>query len=153
MNTKLLLPILVVTLSLLLSSQVSVSAALVQRVTIPYDTIFPGPDPEPIHLTGVMHMMVATTTDAHDGLHSVSQIRLGGVSGIGLISGATYRASGIVQNTMNMKAPFPMEYTTALHMNIIGAGSVENLVMYMIIHLTINANGEITAEFTHMPSL
>lgn len=42
---------------------------------------------------------------------------------------------------------FPFNVTNAFNFNIIGKGSAPNLKQQAVIHTTVNANGEITADF------
>ncbi len=150
MNKKLFLPIIAVTvaLSFMLTGPVSASAAVIQNMKMPYSTTVPGPS-EDVQVTGVIHLVVAYSDDMNIGL---SHFNLEQVSGVGLTSGATYKITGILQHTWSIKPPYPMEDTFVVHMNVIGKGSAENSVTYMITHFTINANGEVAVDFTHMPS-
>ena len=64
---------------------------------------------------------------------------------MGLTSGATYHATGETQGTTTIKAKGGISDTFVNNFKIIGEGSAQNFLQTDVIHLTVNANGVVTA--------
>jgi hypothetical protein len=75
------------------------------------------------------------------GFHFNSQ----GTTGAGLTSGATYHATGVTQGTTTIKAKGGISDTFVNSFKIIGEGSAPNFLQTDVFHLTVNANGDVTA--------
>ena len=90
------------------------------------------------HLTFVFHF----TTNDHTEVFLDHTILQG--SGTGSVTGTEYTFN----NTSNRGLIFPVGLveTIAGHGNIIAQGEVPDLVSHGIIHVTINANGEVTSD-------
>jgi hypothetical protein len=78
-------------------------------------------------------------------LASVSSTNPQGITGVGLTSGATYHATGETQGTTTIKAKGGISDTFVNNFKIIGEGSAPNFLQTDVIHLTVNANGDVTA--------
>jgi hypothetical protein len=74
----------------------------------------------------------------------VGHINYQNVSGVGLTSGTTYRASSV--DTFRLKAPFPSDIHSVRSLRLISPGPEDDLLVMFLFHITVNANGEITAE-------
>jgi len=68
------------------------------------------------------------------------------VVGLGQTTGAQYRITGSANLTTNSDDPAPVEVTQIAKFNIIGQGAVPNEKSRMVFHMTVNANGDLTAS-------
>lgn len=69
-----------------------------------------------------------------------------GVSGVGQITGDTYRGTGVTQEQDSIPLTGgAFEFTFINNFRIIGPGPDNNAQTHQTIHVTMNANGEITA--------
>jgi len=66
-----------------------------------------------------------------------------GISGIGQTTGDKYQGTGVTQDEFN--ATVGVEETFINNFRIIGQGSGNNLLVHETFHITINANGSVTA--------
>jgi hypothetical protein len=69
-----------------------------------------------------------------------------GITGVGLTSGATYHATGETLGTTTVRANGGISDTFVNNFKIIGEGSAQNFLETEIVHLTVNAKGEVTAS-------
>jgi hypothetical protein len=99
---------------------------------------------EDVPLTGTLHTLITATEDKGGGFH-INLHFTERATGVGLTTGATYQASGIATNIFNAKVGQVSTLVNTLR--LIGQGPGNNLLIHEIIHLTINANGVVTAEF------
>jgi hypothetical protein len=98
-----------------------------------------------VHITGETHIMTSLTNDGAGGSHSVWHFN-SRAQGIGLTTGNEYIGRHVEQENVNFKPPFPHEETFVQNIRMIGRGNVPNFVLHWNVHVTINANGEVTAE-------
>ncbi len=99
---------------------------------------------EMVHRTGDLHSLFHVTEDESGGFHMVSHSQPQGVSGIGLTSGDKYQGTGVTRSTSNFNV-FPYNDTFINNFRIIGQGPGNNYTIHHNTHITINANGELTA--------
>lgn len=101
---------------------------------------------ENVQLSGTLHIVSRAVDDGSGGFHVSSHSNPQGVSGVGLISGDKYQGTGVTRNNVNFKPPFPSESTYVNNFRIIGQGPGNNYLVHETIHMTVNANGEVTAD-------
>jgi len=104
---------------------------------------------ETVSLSGSSHIVSTVTIDATGGIHLQSHAQLVGVSGTGLTSGDTYRAAGTEQNSENTNAPLPFTSSYVATFRLIGRGPGADFWLHQTIHLTINADGTVTADISN----
>ncbi|MGJ7033951.1 hypothetical protein [Niabella hirudinis] len=100
---------------------------------------------EMIHLEGDLHLLTNMTTN--DNRMSVKyQLQSQGISGMGSISGNKYNANGIAKASMNGSL-VNGSYTNTINanFNLVSQGSGDNLSVHILLHITVNANGDVTA--------
>ena len=73
-----------------------------------------------------------------------------GLTGVGLTTGDKYQATGVTQEIDHFGAGFPIISTFINNFRFIGAGPGNNLLFHEESHVTINANGVITALVDHI---
>ena len=101
---------------------------------------------EDVALSGNLHVLFHFTEDGSGGLHIQVHENPGGISGTGLVSGDKYRAVGEIRDAFNVKPPFLAEFSSVGNFRIIGEGPGNNFLVHETLHVTVNANGEVTAE-------
>jgi hypothetical protein len=98
---------------------------------------------EDVHLTGylqdVFHVTFTTSGDFLVLFHDNPQ----GVSGFGLTTGSLYEGTGITRDNFGGRVGF--EETFVNNFRIIGQGPGNNFLVHENFHITINANGTLTA--------
>ena len=95
---------------------------------------------EQVELSGTIHLVSQTQRDGS----IVGHFNYQNVSGMGLTSGTTYRASTV--DTFRLEAPFPSDIHSVRSLRLISPGPEDDLLVMFLFHITVNATGEITAE-------
>jgi len=98
---------------------------------------------EAVELQGSVHLTAGVTQDQRGGLHLRVHVNYQGVTGTGTVSGATYEVPTTVNLNTNLGSA--TTFTTTVNVRFISHGSAPNFNMHQNVHITINANGEITA--------
>ena len=99
---------------------------------------------EMIVLSGDLHVLFHTTLDDTGGFHIKMHTQPQGLSGTGQTSGDKYQGTGVTQYSFNGKVG--ETYTFVNNYRMIGQGPGNNLLVHQNVHITINANGDMTAE-------
>jgi hypothetical protein len=74
------------------------------------------------------------------GVHVKSHAQPQGISGFGQTTGAKYQATGVTQERFSIN-PF----TFVNNFRIVGQGPGNNFLVHEVFHVTVNANGTVTA--------
>jgi hypothetical protein len=98
---------------------------------------------EDVELTGTLHDVFHITFDNAGGIHVKGHDNPQGISGVGLTTGTKYQGTGVTQFQFNAKVGF--EETDVNNFRIIGQGPGNNFLVHDNFHVTVNANGEVTA--------
>ena len=98
---------------------------------------------ELVVLSGDLHVLLRFTVDQNGGIHVASHFQPQGISGIGQTTGDKYQGTGVTQDEFNAKVG--MEETFINNFRIIGQGNGNNFLVHETFHVTINANGSVTA--------
>lgn len=102
----------------------------------------------------VRHEVTQTKDDGAGGYH-IRFIRNGqhydgpGLewTGSGFVeTGTRYVGNGVTTYSINAKPPFPGEYTYTSNIRVMQKGSGTNMLFHVVDHITVNANGEVTAD-------
>ena len=104
---------------------------------------------ETIELTGTLHLIYSVTNNSNsDHVRSYSQLR--GLTGVGPSTGQ-YHASGITTESTNVDGEgFPFSYTYRNNFRLVGQGPGNNFQVHLGVHVTINANGDVTADISNI---
>ena len=94
---------------------------------------------EVIEISGSIHMVSQTQADGS----LIGHFNYQNVTGLGLTSGNAYRASAV--DHARLQAPFPSSITSVRSFHLISRGGESNLLVQVLYHITVNANGEVTA--------
>jgi hypothetical protein len=98
---------------------------------------------ENVDISGTLHVLCGVTLDGKDGFHAHAHFQLQDASGTGQITGDKYQASGVLECQINGKVG--VEFTKIFNAHIIGQGPGNNATIHLNCHLTVNANGDVTA--------
>ena len=101
-----------------------------------------------VSLSGTWHSRIRTTADGNGGFHITihTQTKGSGIVVEGPNEGAKYRLVGVDHRNINVHLKPGDTETFISHSNLIGRGKAPNLIMRTTTHITVNANGVITAN-------
>ena len=98
-----------------------------------------------IEVSGDLHAVFHTTISNSGNFSSKYHFQPQGISGFGLTTGDKYQATGVTQDEFSSNAPLPIEETFINNFRMIGQGPGNNFLVHENFHITINANGVVTA--------
>ena len=103
---------------------------------------------ELVLISGTLHILTHQTISDAGHLQFKVHFQPQGASGVGLTTGDTYRATGVTQQTVTVDLTdgAPQEFTFINNFRIIGRGRDNNFLVHQTVHVTVNANGEVTSE-------
>lgn len=117
--------------------------------TFPFATVYPAQATctgEPIRVGGEVHLVAHVTVDEHGGGVVVLHSNLQGASGTGLLSGTAYEVVTVGnRHGEAVYGSLPQTFTTQVRSLVVAPGGQNNFAMTNAFHVTINANGELTA--------
>ena len=100
---------------------------------------------EVVTLNGNLHVLLSSTVNANH-ISTYSHFQPQGISGVGSVSGDKYQATGITRFSFEADVvAFPFIQTLVNNFKIIGQGPGNNFLVHQNVHLTVNANGTVTA--------
>ena len=105
---------------------------------------------EAVDINGELEIRIRTTIDATGGIHGAFHLTPRHVRGVGVESGIAYHAVGGLHDSFNAAADFaPLVFTTTQMFNLVSQGGSDNLQAKFGLHVTVNAQGEVTAEISN----
>jgi hypothetical protein len=138
----------IIFLAVVASGLLSVASASATAVTqqIPFDFVLAPEEAcgEAIHLNGTLLAEFSSTESSGGNIEVGFHFNPQGITGVGLTSGATYHATGVTLGTTTIRAG-GISDTFVNSFKIIGEGSAQNFLETDVFHLTMNANGVVTA--------
>src|SRR5262245_12993623 len=102
--------------------------------------------PEVVVLTGELHILTAQVVDSDGGIHIKTHFQPQGISGVGPVTGAKYQGTGVTQEHINIHSSPAIEDTFVNNFRMIGQGPGNNLLVHTTFHVTVNADGVVTAQ-------
>jgi hypothetical protein len=93
--------------------------------------------------TGNVHVVYAVTADGSGGFHVNYKFQLSNLKLTGATTGASYVFSDEFHFNDNVTAG--VEVSNGENANIIGQGQTPNEILHFLLHITVNANGELTS--------
>jgi len=98
-----------------------------------------------------LHSLVRFTIDGSGGEHFGSNSHPMGGFLVGLDTGDTYRATGRTGESFNVGAGgLPLSYTFVNQFNLVGPGDAVSFTVHETFHVTVNANGDLTADVSNV---
>lgn len=106
---------------------------------------------ELVIFAGRLHVLSHTTFDNNGGYHLQLHFQPKDMKGTGQTSGDTYQATGVTKESWNESPEtLPHQYTLVDNFRIIGQGPGNNYLWHWTLHFTVNANGDVTADFENI---
>lgn len=124
---------------------------LQENVVIPWSVAYfvpcaNGGAGEVVQTDGNVHFLRTVAVDAQGGHHGTIQTQAMDITGVGLSTGDVYQANGLFREQANFGGPgAEFEDTYVNSFTLIGPGKDNNLQVQVVLHITVDANGEITA--------
>jgi len=140
---------LLISLAVVACGLLAVTSASATATTekIPFDVVLAPEEAcgEAIHLSGTLLAEFSFTETSSGNVEIGFHFNPQGITGVGLASGATYHATGETLGTTTIRATGGISDTFVNNFKIIGEGSALNFLETDVIHVTVNANGVVTA--------
>ena len=96
--------------------------------------------------TGRLHALFRETVDANGGVHFGFHFQPMGLKATGLTTGDRYHATGVTQGSTSVgSGGLPISDTYINRFHLVGDGGAVTYYVRETIHVTFNANGELTA--------
>jgi uncharacterized repeat protein (TIGR01451 family) len=118
---------------------ISGSDATSRRETISFEHNSECTGGETVRVSGTIHFVSQTQATGSVMGHFNYQ----NMTGVGLASGTVYRVSAV--NHLLLNAPIPSSINSVQRFHLVSQGSGSNLFLAVLFHVTVNANGEVTA--------
>jgi hypothetical protein len=126
------------------------AGAVTQNVKIPAED-FPAANlcnGDQLQLQGTLHFVQqGEPVEGAPRQHVVGHLNSQRLTGIGVPSGQRYNVDFITNNIFNARVDGANVTTIEAMMNVVSLGSGENFQIQTVLHVTINANGDTTAQF------
>lgn len=98
-------------------------------------------------ISGNLHIVSHQSVDANSGFHSTVHFQPQDVRGEGQTSGDIYQGTGVTRENFYLAdGGLPFTRTFVNNFRMIGQGPGNNLLVHETVHLTFDANGNLTAN-------
>ena len=129
------------------SAPLMADQSISSNVDAPFNLVLSSTCTQAIALNGALHMTFSITVNDNS-THIHSHANSQDISGVGLVDGSRYTLI-IGNNTeFNSNSALPMEMQTSNDFALVGQGSAPNMRVRVVSHITVNANGTVTVEFS-----
>lgn len=129
------------------------SLAGMTRVNLTIPTLFAAQNPcaggrfgEIVVFTGDQHLVFFESSMSNGHLNTKLHWNAEAVTGVGQYTGFNYLATGVSQEHAVINEPLPYTFTFVNNYHIIGQGQATNMDLHQTTHVTIDANGNLTAD-------
>lgn len=95
---------------------------------------------EQVEITGTIHLVY----HVQPGGDQMGHFNYQNTRAVGLTSGDSFRVSSTDQ--IHLRAPFPSDVTAVSSFHLISQGQGDNLLVHVLYHITVNAQGDVTTE-------
>jgi len=109
-------------------------------------TIFNQCNGDDVTFSGMMHIVNTYTVDAGGGTHLKTHVNYQDVTGTGAPSGVQYRVQTVTNEVVNDNNGPQTNATVISTMKLTAQGPALDYYLRIVIHVTINANGETTSN-------
>jgi hypothetical protein len=100
---------------------------------------------EVIDVSGPLHIVMTTIISDAGNFHAKFHFQPQGISGFGLVTGDKYQATGVTQEEFSIEGVLPITETFVNNFRMIGQGPGNNFLVHENFHITIDANGVLSA--------
>ena len=129
-----------------LSATVHNSNVEVPFSSSPFVSCANGGTGEFVDITGTLHTVAHSTVSPNGNISFFAHNQLQWAKGVGQTTGDVYQANGVTHEVEANATGLPFTTTITDNVLLIGPGPGNNRRVHMTIHLTVNANGEVTAD-------
>ncbi len=137
--------ILAMLLALAVLVMVPVNAEVLQNEKAPFEWYMYSPcTGEEFVIAGVDHFVYAVTEDGAGGYHVKIHENVKGTGEAA--SGQTYKFNGVANQEYNLGPGDVVTYSMKEHLKANGNAADDDLWIKYTVHITVNANGEVTSE-------
>jgi len=103
-----------------------------------------------VAVSGILHIQTHVTINQNR-LILKTQFQPQGAAGVGLITGDVYHGTGVTSFTDTIPNPSGAQTSTFINnFRFIGPGPDNNLQVHQNVHITFNANGELTSDVDNL---
>ncbi len=103
-----------------------------------------------VTFSGTLHVTNTYTVDSSGGTHLKTHINYQDVTGTGAPSGVTYKVRTISNEVINDADGAQSESTVISTVKLIAQGQVLDFYLRIVLHVTVNANGETTSQVSEV---
>jgi hypothetical protein len=139
---KKLLLFIVVTMALVMPVSAQATAT---TESIPFDTYIVACNGDLVHLSGTLLGVFTETATPSGGFVFSSHFQPQGVQGVDLVTGTIFRATGLTRDIVIFVPPGGITETFINQFHIQATTGEESFIVSEVFHITITANGDITA--------
>lgn len=126
------------------------AATTVQTQT--FDATFPLCNGDPIHLSGPLLVVISETTTPSGGEVLAFHFQPEGVSGVDLVTGAVFRATGLTRDLIVSSPAGGSTETFVNQFHIQATGGGESFTVSELFHVTVTADGTVRVFFDNFSS-
>jgi hypothetical protein len=128
---------------------IGVNAAVTQQSFTPLSLVFLNTcNGDLFHVTGTVHDVRTVTYDKAGGVHQTVHVNFQWASGVSQLTGIRYKVVSTQAVSVNNPGGLPFEQTTQVIVKLVGSGPDDNSTFRIRMHLTVNAEGEVTVSFS-----
>jgi hypothetical protein len=104
--------------------------------------------PDPVALSGTIHAVITAVDNGAGGSMVATHFNPQGVTGVGLVSGRIYHGTGVTREVFRVGKGETNTFVN--NFRLISAGPGGDVILHEAFHVTVNANGEVTASVDHL---
>lgn len=143
--------LLFIAVTVALALPVSAQAAATTQ-SIPFDTDIVACNGDVIHLSGTLLAVFTETATPSGGFVVSSHFQPQGVAGVDLVTGTMFRGTGLTRDITVVAPSGGVTETFVNRFHIQATSGEQSFIVSEVSHITINANGDVTAFFDNFQS-
>ena len=120
--------------------------------TQPFDTTFPICNGDLIHLSGRLLVVTSETTTASGADRFAIHFQPQGVSGVDLVTGTVFHATGLTRDLIVISPPGGFVETFVNYFHIQATRGAQSFIVREVFHVTVTANGTVRVSFDRFRS-
>ena len=138
--------LLLIAVTVALVTPVSAQAATTTTEKTPFDVDLLICNGDVVHLSGTLLAVFTETTTPAGGFVVSSHFQPQGVSGVDLVTGTRFQATGLTRDILVVSPPGGITETYVNQFHIQATTGEQSFIVSEVFHITIAPNGEITAS-------
>ena len=134
----------------MLASSASQASATTEKV--PFDADVLACNGDVIHISGTLLSIFTETATPSGGFVVSSHFQPQGIKGVGLTTGTPYAATGLTRDILVVSPKGGSTETFVNQFHIQATRGAESFIVSEVFHVTVNANGDVTASVDNFSS-